>query len=156
LNQHDFFAGRDDVEHRHDVAVMDLRSDARFVQEHRHELGILGELRVQSLRRDDAREAFVADQSRDVDRRHAAARDLPVQEVAADLDRRLATRVRRAECLGCLGHGLRASLRPASPTRGFERQLEKNSDQPHRWSLSQPLDVSLKGQRRPHPPVRQR
>ena len=81
LNEHDFIAGRHHVEHGHDVAVMDLRSDACLVEEHRDEVGVLGELGMQSLRRDDAREAFIADEARDVNRRHATARDLAMQYV---------------------------------------------------------------------------
>ena len=87
LDEHDLVAGRHDVEHGHDVAVVDLRRDARLVEEHRDELGVLGELGMQALRGDDAREALVAHQARDVDRRHPAARDLAVQQVAADRDR---------------------------------------------------------------------
>jgi hypothetical protein len=94
-----------DVEDRHHVAVVDLRCDARLVEEHRDELRVLGELGVQSLGRDDAREALVAHQTRDVDRRHAAPRDLSVQHVAADR-RRLSETVCDLVVLVC-AHGLR-------------------------------------------------
>ena len=66
--------------------MVDLRRDARLVEEHRDELGVLGELGMQALRGDDAREALVAHEARDVDRRHTAARDLAMQQIAADRD----------------------------------------------------------------------
>ena len=84
LHEHDVVGRRDEVEHRYDVPVMDLRRDPRLVHEHRDELGVLGELGQQALRRDDAREPLVADEARDMDRRHTAARDLAMQDVPAD------------------------------------------------------------------------
>src|SRR5690606_4715098 len=69
--------------------VMDLRGDARLVEEHHHELAVLRELGVQALRRHDPREPDIADQVRDVDRRHAALRDLAMEHVAPDGDRSL-------------------------------------------------------------------
>ncbi len=76
LDEDHLLAGRDDVEHRHDVAVVDLRRDAGFVEEHRDEVAILGELGVQPLGCDDPAEPLVAHQPGDVDRGHATPRDL--------------------------------------------------------------------------------
>ena len=87
LDEHDLVGGLHDIEHGHHVAVVDLRRDARLVEEHLDELRVLGELGVQALRGDDAREPLVAHEARDVDRRHTAAGNLPVEEIATDRDR---------------------------------------------------------------------
>jgi len=66
---------------------MNLRCDARLVEEHRDEVGVLGELGEQALRGDDAAESFIAHQPSDMDRGHATTRDLAMEDVASDRDR---------------------------------------------------------------------
>ena len=80
-DEEELAVGRDDVDRRDDVRVLDARGEARLVEEHRDELGILGELRMQPLDRDGAREADRAEQAAEVDRRHAAGGDLVVERI---------------------------------------------------------------------------
>ena len=49
LDEDHFLAGRHDIEHRHHVAVVNLRRDPGFVEKHRDELLVLGELGEQRL-----------------------------------------------------------------------------------------------------------
>ena len=88
LDEHDLVAGRHDVEHRHDVAVMDLatrcaprRGTSRRT---RGSSANSGCRRLAATMRENPSSPM---QARDVDRRHAATRDLAVQEVATDRDR---------------------------------------------------------------------
>ena len=73
-----------DVEHGHDVRVMDLRRDLGLVAEHLDEVRVLGELRVQPLGGDDAAEAVVAHEAGEVDGRHPSARDGRVEDVTTE------------------------------------------------------------------------
>ncbi len=97
LHEHDFVGRGDEIEHRHDVGMVDLRRDARLFEKHRDEVTVLGELGEQALGRDQAAEPLVTHQACDVDRRHTAARDLPVKQIAADRH--------GLSFLGIVGHG---------------------------------------------------
>jgi hypothetical protein len=74
----------DDVEELHDVAVVDVRRDARLVAQHRHQLLVVPEAVVQALDRDRPPEARDALQTRDVDGRVTARRDFFVERVPPD------------------------------------------------------------------------
>ena len=60
-----------EVLHVHDVRVVDLRAQGRFVDEHAHELVLASEVRVDDLQRDGTREAGGAVAPREIELRHA-------------------------------------------------------------------------------------
>ncbi len=63
---------------------MDLRGDARLVEEHVGEAPLLGEVRVDHLHRDPSLEAVGSFELREIDRRHPTLGDAIAQPVAPE------------------------------------------------------------------------
>jgi hypothetical protein len=98
-----------EVEDRAHVGVMDLRGDARLVEEHLDEALVACELRADALERDVAMHAGAAARLREIDRRHAAAADLDAQpvrtECVAHSQHACARRADRARARALCVHG---------------------------------------------------
>src|SRR5262249_20403859 len=73
-----------DVEHLHDVRMLDARRELRLFNELAGPVGLLAQMRVGELERDVASEAADAPLARQIDGRHPAARDREQELVAAD------------------------------------------------------------------------
>ncbi|MEZ4251572.1 MAG: hypothetical protein R3B99_25440 [Polyangiales bacterium] len=74
--QEPIVAKASELEDLRDVGVMQLRRDARFVEEHRDEVVFFGEVRVDAFDRDPLLEPTGGAGSREVHRRHAARAEL--------------------------------------------------------------------------------
>lgn len=76
--------GLPEVEHRADVGVIELRREARFVEEHFDEAPVLGDVRMNDLDRDPLREPGFGLELREVDGGHPPRCDAIAQPIAAE------------------------------------------------------------------------
>ncbi|MFO0631344.1 MAG: hypothetical protein U0168_00680 [Nannocystaceae bacterium] len=106
-----------DVEHLHDVGVIEDRGQARLGQEHPHELGIGREVRQDPLEHEQLLEALEPGRTREVDLGHAT-RAQPTQQLVAPEPIARGARARRRTAALCCRVGWHRRCDPSALRTG--------------------------------------